>query len=151
MVNNEDALLIGAGAIGGIGAPYLIRRCYDTDDNGQLRQFIPHFGAFGTPSAMFGIGTGVVGAAVGLLGNRIGVRDRRARTVAFTYGIAALATGVASAYDPAATAFTYGIAAATPMVAASRARVVQASAAPTVVRSTQYIPPQQQYRRLPTY
>ena len=101
MVNNEEALVIGAGALGGVGVPFLVRHFFDTDKTtGQVRQFIPQLGAYGTPSALVGIGTGAAGIAVGMFGNKLGVRDNRIRTAAFAYGVSALASGLVSGFDP---------------------------------------------------
>lgn len=124
MVNNEEALVIGAGALGGVGVPFLVRHFFDTDKTtGQVRQFIPQLGSYGTPSALVGIGTGVAGIAVGLFGDKLGLYDKRIKTAALTYGVTALGSGIVSGYAPVA---------AIP-AAAARARVVrsvQATSAP---------------------
>ncbi len=124
MVNREDALLIGAGAIGGIGITHLTRRFFDTNQDGDLRQVIPQLGTYGTPSSMVGIGTGIAGIAVGLLGDKLGVRDHRARTASVAYGATAIASGIVSGYSPKVSIPS----------AAGRARVVRSTSAPATVQ-----------------
>ena len=68
MVNNEEALVIGAGAVSGVGVPFLVRKYYDVDETGRIRQFIPNSGHMVHPSALVGIGTGAAGIAVGMFG-----------------------------------------------------------------------------------
>lgn len=125
MVSNDEALLIGAGAIGGVGVPFLVRKYYDVDENGATRQFVPQLGNYGTPSAVVGIGSGIAGVAAGMFGDKVGIRDNRMRTAAFAYGVTALASGIVSGYEPAC---------AVP-AAAARARVVHSVAAPRMVPS----------------
>ncbi len=120
MVSNDEALTIGAGAIGGIGVPFLVRKYYDVDDAGRARQFIPQLGSYGTPSAVVGIGTGLAGVAAGMFGDKLGLRDERMKTAAFAYGVTALASGLVSGYEPVV---------AIP-AAAARARVIRSAAAP---------------------
>ena len=125
MVNNEEALTIGAGAVGGLGVPFLVRKYYDVDETGALRQFVPQLGGYGTPSAMIGIGTGIAGVAAGMFGDKLGLRDERMKTAAFAYGVTALASGIVSGYEPVQ---------AVP-AAAARARVIRSAAAPMQVRA----------------
>ena len=120
MVSNDEALTVGAGAIGGIGVPFLVRKYYDVDDTGALRQFVPQLGSYGTPSAVVGIGTGIAGIAAGMFGDKLGLRDERMKTAAFAYGVTALASGIVSGYEPVQ---------AVP-AAAARARVIRSAAAP---------------------
>lgn len=138
MVNNEEALVIGAGAVSGVGVPFLVRKYYDVDESGRIRQFIPQLGAYGTPSALVGIGTGAAGIAVGMFGNKLGVRDNRIRTAAFAYGVSALASGLVSGFDPvqaipaaAAHARVVSSAAASAPAMAQPRAAPSASAAPT--------------------
>lgn len=124
MVETEELLPVVGGAVGGIGIPYLVHRFYDTDPTtGTPKQIIPRLGAYGTPSALTGIGTGVAALALGIFGNRIGMYDDRIKKAALTYGVAALGTSLLMAYR-----------AGTPVAATSaRARMVSATAAPAAV------------------
>ncbi len=138
MVSNDEALTIGAGAIGGVGVPFLVRTYYDVDDVGAARQFIPQLGSYGTPSAVVGIGTGLAGVAAGMFGDKIGLRDNRMRTAAFAYGVTALASGIVSGYAPVG---------AIP-AAAARARVIRSASTPMAAQSA---PTPVIYRKPRTY
>jgi len=139
MVSNDEALTIGAGAVGGIGIPFLVRKYYDIDETGQARQFVPQLGSYGTPSAVIGIGTGIAGVAVGMFGDKIKLRDNRVRTAAFAYGVTALASGIMSGYEPVM---------AVP-AAAARARAIRATATPSMAARS--APAAVAYRKPRTY
>ena len=98
MVNNEEALTIGAGAAGGLGVPFLVRVISmwtrpeppSVHPARWIRDSIRHDR----------YGTGIAGVAAGMFGDKLGLRDERMKTAAFAYGVTALASGIISGYEP---------------------------------------------------